>query len=170
MGDFKFTVNEAEYARIQKALEQVSQVDQNNILKKGYKEGSKVLIAAGKTSFLTHNKKHKGNLYRSFTDKLKRKKKNASGILVGFKRGKDLGNHSHLIDRGTQDRWVFTRNKKPLKKPAFRGRIDAAGVGRNGYQKTGKTYFWTRVVDAKGQEAMDKIVDAVIEALESIKG
>lgn len=162
MGDFKFTVNEAEYARIQKALEQVSQVDQNNILKKGYKEGSKLMIVAGKASFLAHNKKHKGNLYRSFTDKLKRKKKNASGILVGFKRGKGLGNHSHLIDRGTTDRYT--------KKGYYRGRIDDTSTGSNGKPKTGKTYFWTRVVDAKGQEAMDRIVDSVINALESIKG
>lgn len=159
-GNFKFTVKESDYIRITRALEEMSDIEQHAILKRSYKQGSAMLLVAGKASFLAHNKKHKGNLYRSFTDKLKTKKKNIGGVLVGFKRGKGKGNHSHLIDKGTTHRFT--------KKGYYRGKIDGTEIGSTGKPKTGKTYFWSKVAEQKGPEAMNNIAQAIYRAIEAI--
>lgn len=153
MGQFKFSLNEAEYQAVMRKLGELSKVEQKPVLKKAYKSGGQILITAGKTSFLEKNKKKTGNLYRSFTSQYKKKN---SGILIGFRRGKGLGNHAHLIDKGTVDRYT--------KKGYFRGRIDGTEHG-----KTGKTFFWSDVVQLRGQEAMDRIMQAVYDAVEDIK-
>ena len=171
-GDFKFTVKESDYIRITRALEQMSDIEQHTILKRSYKEGSAMLLVAGKASFLAHNKKYKGNLYRSFTDKLKTKKKNIGGVLVGFKRGKGKGNHSHLIDKGTTHRFTKKAYVDKLGRhyPAglYRGKIDQAGIGSRGRMKTGATYFWSKVAEQKGPEAMNNIAQAIYRAIEAI--
>lgn len=170
MSDFKFTVSEAEYQALMRKMEQLADVDKKPVLRKAYKSGGKILITAGKSSFLEKNKKKTGNLYRSFTSKMKKKN---SGILIGFRRGIGLGNHAHLIDRGTTHR--FTQNpyvdKLGRHYPAglYRGKIDAAGIGSRGRGKTGKTFFWSNVVQMKGEDAMKRIVDAVYDAIEEIK-
>lgn len=161
-GDFKFSVSEADYVRIQRALEEMSEIEKDAVVKSGLKQGGDILLVAGKASFLEKNKKKTGNLYRAFTKNLKTKKKNTSGILVGFKRGKGKGNHSHLIDKGTTHRFT--------KKGYYRGKIDSAGIGSRGRQKTGKTYFWSSVANAKGQEAMDRVTKAIYRAIEAITG
>lgn len=165
-GDFKFTVNEGEYRAILAKVQMLAKIGDTATIKKAFRTGGRILISSGRSSLNSKNKKKTGNLYRSFTSNIKKKN---TGILVGFKRGKGLGNHAHLIDRGTDERWAYTRNGKPLKKPAYRGKIDEAGAGRNGYQKTGKTFFWTNVVETRGQEAMDRIVDAIYQAIDDIK-
>lgn len=159
-GNFKFTVKESDYIRITRALQEMSDIEQHAILKRSYKQGSAMLLVAGKASFLAHNKKHKGNLYRSFTDKLKTKKKNIGGVLVGFKRGKGKGNHSHLINYPTTHRFT--------KKGYYRGKIDQAGIGSRGRMKTGATYFWSKVAEQKGPEAMNNIAQAIYRAIEAI--
>lgn len=157
MGDFKFIVNEGDYARIMSGLKELSEIEQNVVIQHAFKQGGDMLLIAGKASFLAKNKKKTGNLLRSFTKNLKKKKKNTSGILVGFKRGKGKGNHSHLIDKGTTHRYT--------KKGYYRGKIDDTSNG-----KTGKTFFWSSVVHAKGQEAMNKVVHAIYRAIEAITG
>lgn len=159
-GDFVFEVSEADYARIITALDKLSDVEKSTVIKQGLKQGSTMLLTAGKTSFLSKNKKHKGNLYRSFTDKLNKKKKGITGIFVGFRRGKGKGNHSHLIDKGTTHRFS---------KKGYRGKIDQAGVGSRGRKKTGKTFFWSNTVDTKGGTAMQRVIDAVYRYLNAIK-
>lgn len=161
-GDFKFTVSEVDYARLTNALEELSEIEQNVALKRSFKQGSEMLLSAGKASYLMKNKKITGNLYRSFTDKLKSKKRNISGIYVGFRRGKGLGNHAHLIDKGTTHRYT--------KKGYYRGKIDQPGPGARGYVKTGKTYFWSSVVSSRGEAAMQEVVDALYRAIKAIKG
>ena len=151
--DFKFSLNEAEYKAVIRKLEELADVDKKPVLRKAYKSGGQILITAGKTSFLSKNKKKTGNLYKSFTSKMKKKN---GGILIGFRRGKGLGNHAHLIDRGTVDRYT--------KRGYYRGKIEDTTGG-----KTGKTFFWTEVVQAKGEEAMERIMDAVFDAVEEIK-
>lgn len=173
-GDFKFSVSEADYIRIQRALEEMSEIERDVVVKSGLKQGGDILLVAGKASFLEKNKKKTGNLYRAFTKNLKTKKKNTSGILVGFKRGKGKGNHSHLIDKGTTHRFTQKAYVDKLGRhyPAglYRGKIDTAGVGSRGRQKTGKTYFWSSVAHAKGQEAMDRVTKAIYRAIEAITG
>lgn len=159
MSDFKFSLDEAQYRAIMRKLDELADVEKKPVLRKAYKQGGQILIQAGKSSFLSKNKKVTGNLYRSFTSKYKKKN---SGILIGFRRGKGLGNHAHLINYPTQERYT--------KKGYYRGRIYEAGPGRNGYMKTGATYFWSDVVQIKGQEAMDRIMDAVYDAVDEIKG
>lgn len=157
-GDFKFTVNEADYRALMLKMQELADVNKAPVIKQAYRQGSQILIAAGKSSFLSNNKKKSGNLYRSFTNSFKKKN---SGVLVGFKRGKNAGNHAHLIDKGTTDRYT--------KKGYYRGKIDHAGAGSRGREKTGATYFWSYVVQAKGQEAMNRIVDAIYDAINEIK-
>lgn len=153
MSDFKFTVSETEYQALIRKMEELADVDKKPVLRKAYKSGGQILITAGKSSFLEKNKKKTGNLYRSFTSKMKKKN---SGILIGFRRGKGLGNHAHLIDKGTTHRFT--------KKGYYRGKIDDTTNG-----KTGKTYFWSNVVQMKGEDAMDRIINAVYDAIEEIK-
>lgn len=161
-GDFVFSVNETDYARIQRAFEQMADIEKNYIVQRSFKQGDQILLVAGKASFLAKNKKVTGNLYRSFTDKLKKRKKHLTGSYVGFKRGKGLGNHSHLIDSGTTHRFT--------KKGYYRGKIDQAGVGSRGRRKTGKTYFWRSVVNAKGPEAIKVVTNAIFRAIAAIRG
>lgn len=158
MGNFKFTLNEAEYAAVMRKLEQLSDVEHRTVIRSAMKQAGQVLISAGKSSFLSRNKKKTGNLYRSFTSQFKKKN---TGTLVGFRRGKGLGNHAHLINYGTKDRWT--------NKGYYRGRIDAPGPGANGYIKTGKTFFWSDVVQTKGQDALDRLMEAVFDAVDEIK-
>lgn len=172
MSDFKFAfhVSEGDYIRLQRAFEQLSQIEKDVLIKKGFKQGSDLLLIAGKASLNEKNKKKSGNLYRSFTNSFKKKK---TGVLVGFKRGKGKGNHAHLIDRGTTHRFTQKAyvDKLGRRYPAelYRGKIDSAGVGSRGRQKTGKTYFWTSVVQSKGNEAMNKITNAIFRAIDAIK-
>lgn len=156
--NFKFTVNEADYRALMLKMQELGDINKTPVIKQAYRQGSKILITAGKSSFLSNNKKKTGNLYRSFTNSFKKKN---SGVLVGFKRGKNAGNHAHLIDKGTTDRYT--------KKKLYRGKIDRAGAGSRGREKTGATYFWSYIVQAKGQEAMNRIVDAIYDAINEIK-
>lgn len=154
MGQFKFSLNEAEYQAVMRKLSELSKVEQKGIIKSAMKQAGNILITAGKASFLERNKKKTGNLYRSFTSQYKKKN---SGILIGFRRGKGLGNHAHLINYPTKERYT--------KKGYYRGRI--AGT-ENG--KTGATYFWSDVVQVKGNQAMDNLMQAVFDAVNEIKG
>lgn len=154
MSDFKFTLNEQEYQAVMRKLGELSSVEQRAVIRGALKDSGTILINAGKASYLTRNKKKTGNLYKSFTSQFKKKN---TGILIGFKRGAGLGNHAHLIDRGTTDRYT--------KRGYYRGKISGNDRG-----KTGATYFWTDVVQAKGNEAMDRIMDAVYDAVNQIKG
>lgn len=169
-GDFKFTVNEADYRALMLKMQELADVNKAPVIKQAYRQGSQILIAAGKSSFLSNNKKKSGNLYRSFTNSFKKKN---SGVLVGFKRGKNAGNHAHLIDKGTTHRYTKKAYVDKLGRhyPAglYRGKIDHAGAGSRGREKTGATYFWSYVVQAKGQEAMNRIVDAIYDAINEIK-
>ena len=160
-GDFVFSVKETDYIKIKGALEKLSDVEQSTVLKQGFKQGSNMLLVAGKASFLAKNKKKTGNLYRAFTDKLNKKKKGIVGTYVGFKRGAGKGNHAHLINYPTQHRFT--------KKGYYRGKIDQAGVGSRGRKKTGATYFWSSVVEQRGDDAMRRVTDAILRALNAIK-
>ena len=154
MGQFKFTLNEQEYQAVMRKLGQLSNVEQQGVIRSALKQSGNILINAGKSSYLARNKKKTGNLFRSFTSQYKKKN---TGILIGFKRGPGMGNHAHLIDRGTTERYT--------KRGYYRGKIASTGGG-----KTGATYFWTDVVETKGNEAMDRIMEAVFDAVNQIKG
>ena len=160
-GDFVFSVKDTDYIKIKGALEKLSDVEQSTVLKQGFKQGSNMLLVAGKASFLAKNKKKTGNLYRAFTDKLNKKKKGIVGTYVGFKRGAGKGNHAHLINYPTQHRFT--------KKGYYRGKIDQAGVGSRGRKKTGATYFWSSVVETKGDDAMKRVTDSIYRYLNAIK-
>ena len=53
-GDFVFEVNEAEYARLTSALEQLSEIEQSTVIKQGLKQGSTMNVFKQyfKTTFL----------------------------------------------------------------------------------------------------------------------
>ena len=58
--DFKFSLNEAEYKAVIRKIEELADVDKKPVLRKAYKSGGQILITAGKTSFLSKNKKKTG--------------------------------------------------------------------------------------------------------------
>lgn len=153
MGQFKFTLNEQEYQAVMRKLGQLSNVEQKGVIRSALKESGNILINAGKASYLAKNKKKTGNLFRSFTSQYKKKN---TGILIGFKRGPGMGNHAHLINYPTQERYT--------KRGYYRGKI--AGTERG---KTGATYFWSDVVQVKGGQAMEHLMQAVFDAVNQIK-
>lgn len=85
--------------------------EKNKIVQEGLRKSSRILLKVARINLKSRNKSKTGNLYRSMTYKLKRRK---LGAIVGFKRG-DLsmggGNHAHLIDRGTKSRSYFKNGK-----------------------------------------------------------
>lgn len=85
-----------------------------------------------------------GRLYKSMTSRVKRRK---AGGLAGFRRGKGGGNHAHLVDRGTTER--YTRSG------AYRGRMPANG-------------FWTTTKQIDSGRASEMVIQGLQEAVSKI--
>lgn len=78
--------------------------EKDKSIKKGLKAGGNVFQSGGKRRLRDSMKNPKGvtgNLLRSFKVRLKR---NKLGVLTGFIKGENGGNHAHLVDRGTKKR------------------------------------------------------------------
>ena len=86
-----------------------------------------------------------GNLLGSFKVRVKRKR---PGVLIGFRQGKSGGNHAHLIDQGTTDRYWRTPRKAT-------GRV----VGNA---------FWTDTRSQDYPQAMDKLYAGIERAVNRI--
>lgn len=137
--------------RVYSLIDELKQVDKNKAIKSGLKRGAAVFVRVGKSELRRRNNEHTGNLMRSFTTRLA--KKNLSAY-SGFNRSsklksdKGLGNHAHLVDRGTTDRYT--------KKGAYRGKMPAS-------------YFWTEAKNRGAPEAMKKVEEGVIQMVEKLK-
>lgn len=97
-----------------------------------------------------------GNLKRSFAIKIVKKKGYG---LSGFRRsapkkGIKGGNHAHLVDRGTAERYT-------IKTHSYRGSVS------RGRPYTG-SLFWTDAVESQGPQAVNRLVEAVYKSLQEI--
>lgn len=135
----------------------VRQIDRDNIdylvrnlkdfekdksIRKGLGDAGRVFQSGGKRRLRKSMRKSSGvtgNLLRSFRVRVKRSK---PGVLVGFSGGKDGGNHSHLVDRGTTDRYWKTRGRK------YVGKMPA-------------TRFWSDTESQDAPQAMEKLYDGI---------
>jgi len=153
--DLTITLDEKDYQKLTSLLNGMSKIDQDKAIQYALNQGMQVIVAAGKTNLSTRNKVVTGNLKRSFALRVNKKKAYALG---GFKRsapkkGIEGGNHAHLVDRGTNKRWTKTG--------AYRGSVS------KGNPNTGSG-FWTDAVNSQGPAALNKLMDAVYDALEEI--
>lgn len=147
-GDLTFQLDKGEYERMERWLSQLSEADQKSVIQNALRTGARSLQSAGRINLANRNKSVTGNLKKSFSIKVNKKKAYA---LSGFKR--PGGAHAHLIDRGTKKRWTT--------KGYYRGSI-SKGTPNKG------SMFWTDAVETKGPEALNKVMDAIYESLAEI--
>lgn len=127
----------------------LSEFDRNESLKKGFTNAALVFKRHARQNMLTSMGRKKGNLWSSLTHRLRNMR---SGIpaVVGFHRSE--GNHAHLLDLGTDERWT---RKKLWKGTRYRGRGPA-------------TYFFTRAREEGEQEAYNALLDGIQRAIDRI--
>ena len=126
----------------------MEKVDQSNTIQTALRKGAQIIQAAGKTNLATRNKVVKGDLKKSFSVRVVKKKAYA---LAGFKRPQ--GAHAHLVDRGTKKRYTA--------RGYYRGSVS------KGSPNTG-SLFWTDAVNATGQRALEGVMSAIYKSLDEI--
>ena len=159
-GAFTFSLSEKEFKVIEAILADLTDLEQKSVVTQALKAAAQRLVSKGKVEFKKHHKNITGNLYRSMSTSLKRRKRiSRNASYAGFKKnankkknngGIASGNHAHLIDRGTARRWT--------KSGAYRG-----SVSRNNPHKGSR--FWTRTVFMEGDNSMKLVTDTVINIL-----
>lgn len=147
-GSLSITMDKADYKILAAKLEQLERIERNAAVGKGLRKGEQVIINQGKQNLRARNKRVTGKLAGSFATQLRASKAYIAG---GFKR--PAGAVSHLVDRGTEERWT--------KSGAYRGSV-SAGNPNNG------SMFWTDAVNEKGQEALEVLADEINKEIERI--
>ncbi|WP_321425016.1 hypothetical protein [uncultured Bacteroides sp.] len=140
--DINITVKNIE--KVLQKINLLSDIDKDKTVKEGLKSAISLFINSGKTNLrsrLKNGKGSTGNLLKSFRNKVK---KNKLGALGGFSQ---LGNHAHLIDQGTQER--YTNSGK------FTGKV------------TGN-HFWEDSINSNSDLAMNKVYDGIDRAITKI--
>ena len=150
-GSFTFVMNAKDLQKLNAALSGLEEVDKANVIQSALKSGMEKIVNQGKSNLSSRNKVKTGNLKRSFSISVNKRK---SYTLGGFKRsapkkGIKGANHSYLVDKGTGLRWT--------KGHAFRG-------SANG------TLFWTDAVNTVGPQAQNGLMDAIYKAMDDIIG
>ena len=149
MSDIKVEIKNIE--RVYALVDELKGVDQNRAIRSGMIQGAKVFTRLGRKNLRARNDEHTGNLLQSMRWKSAR---NSLAVYAGFERSykfqalKGVGNHAHLVDRGTRDRYT--------KKGYFRGKMPAS-------------YFWTDTRNEGGGEAMRHIERGIRNMVENLK-
>lgn len=125
-------------------IQELEQFEKNSAIKKGLQAGGNLIQKEGKRRLKERIEDHTGNLRRSFKVRVKR---NKAGVLIGFIRGKNGGNHAHLVDRGTKKR------KHPI-------------TGTSGVMPA--NYFWTDTENIDRPKAVNEIFAGVEKAVKQI--
>ena len=135
----------------------LSGIDKDSAIKRGLSKGGEVLKKGGMERLKNRMRAgpggKTGNLLRSFTARVKR---NKPGVLAGFQKGKNGGNHSHLVDLGTVERM---RHRKSWKSGGKGGSTGAARAN----------YFWKDTNDLDKNKAMGEIQKGITECVEKVK-
>lgn len=153
--DFTMVLDEGDYAKVQRALSQLSVIEQDAVVQKGLQEGMSVIVREGRKilkntlSRNPHNvrmrkymasKRGGKGLENSFSTKVLKKKGKGYG---GF--GK-AGHHAHLVDSGTVKRYTS--------KGYYRGSVS------KGAPNTGSR-FWRSAVETKKNQAMRELMESI---------
>lgn len=141
-GNLTIELNPEDLKRFETILYGLSELERSQIIDKGLRDSTAVLVAEGKRSLASslstkpsNVARRTGRLESSFAHSIKKKK--LTGY-AGFKRPE--GAPAHLLDQGTAERWT--------KAGAYRGKVTA-------------TKFWTNAVRAKSEEAIETLLDSV---------
>lgn len=155
-GDLSFELDEKDYQSMMAILKGMDDVDKAKAIQYALKEGMQIIVSEGKHNLSSRNGVKTGNLKKSFAIKVNKKKAYSLGGFRRSSRKENIagGNHSYLVDRGTDERWT--------KKGAYRGSVS------RGNPKHGSMY-WTDAVNSQGEHALNRLMDAIWEALEDIK-
>lgn len=149
-GDFIFDFDKEQLQKLIDAVGSLSEVDGSQAIMNSLSQGMGIIISKGKSNLASSNNTKSGNLSRSFSRKRVKKWMSVYG---GFKRGSGGGNHSHLVDRGTDERWT--------KKGYYRGSVS------KGRPNTG-SMFWTKAVETQAPKAIQKTMDVIYKEVEKI--
>lgn len=149
MSDIKVEIKNIE--RVYALVDELKGVDRNRAIRSGMIQGAKVFTRLGRKNLISRNDEHTGNLLQSMRWKSAR---NSLAVYAGFERSykfqalKGVGNHAHLVDRGTKIR--------KTKKGYNRGIMPAS-------------YFWTDTRNEGGGDAMRSIEKGIINMVENLK-
>ena len=159
---FTFVLDEREFLHLTAILEDLNDIEQKAVVAKALQSAAYTLKIAGRYEFKKRHKSKTGNLYRSFTTSLKRRKMaHKCASYAGFKKnanknkdngGIASGNHAHLIDRGTDKRWRYKTKKGTT-----------GSISRN--NPNNGSLFWTRTAVYNGPKIMERVTDTVINIL-----
>ena len=149
--DFTIGFDESQLIAILNSLQGMEGVDKIDAIMNSLSKGVGLVIRQGKSNLSSRNKSKKGNLKKSFG---KKRVKKWVSVYGGFRRsGGYKGNHAHLVDRGTAERWT--------KKGYYRGSVS------KGRPNTGSR-FWTDAINSKADAAMEKTMNVVKTEMEKI--
>lgn len=132
-----------DYNRIYKAIDGLSDVHKDKVIKQGLKAATGIFVRAGRTNLRSRliGKRGTGNLAKSFKNKIKRRK---LGSVAGFS---FLGSHAHLLDRGTNNRYT--------KKGFYRGKMKGNS-------------FWTDAIESNESAAISKVYEGIERGINKI--
>ena len=150
-GNFKFEFDEEDIKYLQGILAGFGEIDGSKAIMASLSKGIAKIIRKGKSNLAASNGVKTGNLKSSFRKKQVRKWVSAYG---GFRRGKGGGNHAHLIDRGTDERWQKKTGR-------YTGSISRKNPNHG-------TKFWTRAVEGTGPGAMEHTMNVIEKELVKI--
>lgn len=150
-GNFTFEINKQDWETLQAAVQGLNKIDGNQAIMNSLAIGMRQLTAKGKSNLTSAGNIKKGYLIHSIG--VSRMKKWMS-VYGGFRRsGAHRGNHAHLIDRGTENRYT--------KKGYYRGSVS------KGRPNTGSR-FWTKAADVEGPKIMEKTLNVIYKEVEKI--
>lgn len=150
-GNFKFEFDEEDIKYLQGILAGFGEIDGSKAIMASLSKGIAKIIRKGKSNLAASNGVKTGNLKSSFRKKQVKKWVSAYG---GFRRGKGGGNHAHLIDRGTDERWQKKTGR-------YTGSISRKNPNHG-------TNFWTRAVEGTGPGAMEHTMNVIEKELVKI--
>ena len=164
-GLFTFTLDEKTFQKFENLLNNIASIEQKQEVTSTLRGAATYIVMIGKKNFKKSHKNKTGNLFRSFTRKVKKNKKiSQNASYAGFKRnanknknngGIKSGNHAHLIDRGTAKRWRYKTKKGAT-----------GSISRNMPHKG--SMFWSKTVFDLGPSMMNLVKNRIINMFRKI--
>lgn len=161
-GSFTFNIYEGEIRKIQTVYKNMLKLSEDSIVRRAFESSGKLMKERGKyflkSRLLGHGKMVRGhytaNTMRLYNSLEKEVAITKLRVYAGFKR--PLGNHAHLVDRGTKQRYTLKGYKDRL------GRYYAPGQYRG---KMPANKFWRSTIETFAPQLMEKLMDAIDRAL-----
>lgn len=147
-GDLTVTMDTRSMLRLEAQLARLTEFEKQEVVARGVREATAIIKKEGQKN-LTNEKT--GLLKKSFTTRVDKKKLKG---YAGFIRRKGYhGAIAHLIDRGHKIYFkdpLGKRRKKPIK------------------NRTDGTFFWTKAVESKGNEAMRIMAESIQKTIKRL--